>query len=378
MPHDVSCLIPTRNRPDFLRRCLLFMKLDGVSCPILVADSSDEKHKAETKSVCEAAGLASIRLLRYDPEVGFYQKLASALGEIETPFVYFLADDDFMLFHGIERCVEELKGRPELAAAAGTLYVYNLSRCNPRTGLLPHLLSIYPQKNELSDDHLLRVSAHLANYTATFYSVYGSGLARRAFVSLARRTKHMRLGELYSSAYVLALGKRAMVPVIMGLRVSHDDAAHRHIPKLEDECHSHELIQNLHTCVSGLMELVASPGHNAEDHWPHLVEATRRYLLRVFTDPVAANKLALSLTLAEPSPIDGELYPLEKGEPISLKSSSPTPFPQTFAERGEDPVLSILAFCEAADRQTDKRPGIAVELDSLASNLSAMPFLSMS
>ncbi len=77
----LTALLPTRNRPHNISGQLnLFAKS---SFRVVVADSSDPPKAAEIK----AASSGRAQFLSYAPDMKFFDKLADAIEQIETPFV---------------------------------------------------------------------------------------------------------------------------------------------------------------------------------------------------------------------------------------------------------------------------------------------------
>ncbi|WP_366658533.1 TIGR00180 family glycosyltransferase [Fodinicurvata sp. EGI_FJ10296] len=282
MQQFATCIIPTRNRLEFMRRTIHFLETKNKSSNIIIADSSDGEICSAITAIVDNSILENVIILHFEENIGFYEKINATINQVKTKYLYFMADDDFIFLSGVLKCVEELEHDKTLAAAAGTVYVYNLSGTGPHSKYLPHSLSTYPQKSELIEDRLLRSINHIEKYSATFYSVYRLDCAQKAFGEIARRTGHMRLAEIFSSAYVLTTGRRRIVDGTFGLRTSHDQAGHRTIVQMKDEYRELQFVENFSAALAGLVQLAGKDtNHKDVTVYRTLLEACAKYLRRV-------------------------------------------------------------------------------------------------
>jgi glycosyltransferase domain-containing protein len=112
----LTVLMPTRNRPQHCARQLNFLRANGLPYRIVVLDGSlDAAVAAEVQTA--ASGLAEYR--RFDPAFRMADKLAAAIGDVATPFVILIPDDDLVLPHAIEAEIRFLRENPAFIAAHG-------------------------------------------------------------------------------------------------------------------------------------------------------------------------------------------------------------------------------------------------------------------
>lgn len=121
MSHErLTCLVPTHNRPHFLRRLLKFYGQFRPGWSFLVADSSDSFAAAENVGVIELAKRdLDIEYHHFKSDLYGFGKCAHALKLVRSPFVVLCADDDFLFPEAVSRCVELLANEPGYASAMG-------------------------------------------------------------------------------------------------------------------------------------------------------------------------------------------------------------------------------------------------------------------
>ncbi|MBF0371343.1 MAG: TIGR00180 family glycosyltransferase [Magnetococcales bacterium] len=107
--NKVTVFIPTHNRPKYLRRALDYLQGSGLD--ILVCDSSETR-----QSLANPDGL--IRYLHF-PNIGYVEKLHRALQEVRTPFMVFMADDDFAIPEAVLKSVAFLEAHPDFVSCMG-------------------------------------------------------------------------------------------------------------------------------------------------------------------------------------------------------------------------------------------------------------------
>jgi glycosyltransferase domain-containing protein len=203
-----SLVVPTYNRPFFLQRLLRYYADLVFPHPIVVADSSFGPALEQNRKLLESVrNVLSISHQVYLHTINPYDKLAAALGSLESPYAGVCADDDFLVPEGIAKCLDFLKSHPDYVMAHG------LSMAFIATGDgVDQLNSIqsaatYPQNTIDSDSAIERLADHLARYTATYYSVHRRPQLQSNLQRSARLTVDYRFGELLASCLSIVQGK---------------------------------------------------------------------------------------------------------------------------------------------------------------------------
>ena len=112
-------MIPTMNRSDHLIRLLHYYKDVEFRGCISIGDSSNEHHKERVQK--------EIEKLRHDLNI-VYQKypglnvsecMQRLAQSATTPYVSWMADDDFLVPSGVQQCIDFLDRNPDYTAAHG-------------------------------------------------------------------------------------------------------------------------------------------------------------------------------------------------------------------------------------------------------------------
>ena len=210
---DITIIIPTYNRTRYLRRLLAYFNSQDFNCPLVVADSGNEKQSPETIDLLNAGHITYKKL---PPETTTIEKLCSIISMIDTPFVAVCADDDFLVPKSVAICADFLRKHPDYSMAMGQICVHWLEingadihfKWRPR----PFVRSIE------STSPTERLELHFKHYSPTFYSIHRSDSFAEKFHATTRMTGNGRLGELALSAISIIEGNVNVLPILYSSR----------------------------------------------------------------------------------------------------------------------------------------------------------------
>ena len=154
---QVTIVIPTHYRHHLLRRILDYYKDCGIR--ILVADSSLDEFKEKDKFECE--------YFHY-PDVPYVKKMAIILKKVQTPYVVFCADDDFVIVSSILKCVEFLNKHDEYSAVEGKYIKFYEKTFR----VVPCIFNIYPITDCSEVDICKRVYLLFSQDVNCYYGVH--------------------------------------------------------------------------------------------------------------------------------------------------------------------------------------------------------------
>jgi len=277
--YSVTCILPTRGRPDFLRRAVLLLEHTNPEVKLIVVDSSRDDEFEEDMQILRQSCLKEVVVRRYSYETGFYQKLSDTIDRVETDYFYFMADDDLIMKEGVEACCEVLEAEKDIICAAGEIFVHNYNRPNSYSTYLNYSFSKYPSQSDIGEDAALRVSHHLSNYKATFYSVYRTRDCQAPFNTIAKVGGDLRLAEVFSSCLVIASGKRRVIKMPFGIRTAHAEAHHSHALSMKEKLQDPVFRSELQRIFE--MTCQISMRNSSQDVRLHLAQATSVYLKNV-------------------------------------------------------------------------------------------------
>jgi len=119
---SISILIPTLDRPDYLKRTLKYYALAGFQGNIIIGDSSKEINAALNRRAVEMLkGSLNIDYMYCSnpPYLHDGMCMKAMVDATRTPYVIYCGDDDFLIPTGLEKCVQFLDAYPSFSAAHG-------------------------------------------------------------------------------------------------------------------------------------------------------------------------------------------------------------------------------------------------------------------
>ena len=217
MPHDrLTCVVPTHNRPHFLRRLLHFYTQFPPGFPFEIVDSSNPAAAAENISVVNGVrGGLQVNYRHFDLDA--MEKCVEGLQSLSSPFTVLCADDDLLFPDAVWRCVEFLDNEPGYGSAIG--------RNADLSVVSPHWPCLVYQGYSIEDDRPFDRCIRLADYWFTnFYAVYRTESLRDTFQTAAlntdsRSTPH--LTELLLSQLSVLRGRLKVLPLMYSLTEDH-------------------------------------------------------------------------------------------------------------------------------------------------------------
>ncbi|MFC1735410.1 TIGR00180 family glycosyltransferase [Candidatus Hydrogenedentota bacterium] len=220
-----TIVIPTYNRPQYLRRTLRYYEAMGCPYPIVVGDSSaDESLDTNRETISSLQTSLSIEHLEFKSTTEFFEKLALIFERLDGDYALMCADDDFVTPTGIGECVTFLDAHPDFSVAHGYAAVVGVkpeSSCPSRPCAHAHQ---YVQRTVDRETGAARLMDHLANYSTTFYSVHRlKDIARNWRISF-ENTTDLRFGELLPSCLSVIQGKVKCLDILYMVRQTNPDS----------------------------------------------------------------------------------------------------------------------------------------------------------
>lgn len=217
--YGCTIIIPTYNRPGYLRRILNYYNGYGENYNIIVADSSsDENKRINKKNISSVSNLNILYLNNYSTGINPTHKITDALNYVNTKYCVFCADDDFITPNGIKQSVEFLEKNPDFTVAHG-YYISFYLKTDDRKKQKFCWQPIYPYKSITFPDAKSRLNFHSSNYTIpTFYGVHRTDFLKMIYKETTKFTDDYRFGELLPSMLTLVYGKMKHLDVFYAAR----------------------------------------------------------------------------------------------------------------------------------------------------------------
>ena len=297
---ELSVVVPTRNRPDHLRRLLAFYAARNFSHRILVLDSSDNKSE-NTSLVSRNRQRLDLELFPFDKDTLLVDKNCDGLKEVKTPYVVFCADDDFIIPSGIDQCVTFLQRNPTYIAAQGECVHYYVS---PSSLAVNNTAQICERRREPLDDldyddALHRLVSHVLDYRPTFYAVHRTRPFTDLFIRSWQVAPNILHQEILPSFKTVIAGKVKRLAIPYEFREEHPGRLFskigtwselltsgdwdRHCRNLYDGIHESLIeagVENAHDVASATCQEWLKMYHDKYYIRPTLVENARREMRR--------------------------------------------------------------------------------------------------
>ena len=274
----ISLLVPSLNRAEFLKRLLNYYREVNFQGHILIGDSSNESQSAQIKLAIKRLGDSltvkyfECRELNDSEAIGFLSHQAT------TPYVAFVADDDFLIPEGIADAISFLDNHDDYSVAHGqaALFVLNASGAyGELDGIANYSLRSLEQITA-SD----RLKTHLNQYFVTLFSVHRVEQHRSAYKDISNLTDKS-FTELLPSCMASIQGKVKQLDSLYLIRQAHD--ARYFLPGFMDWISksgwpdSYEMFRN-----SLAMELAARDAISGEEAKTIIQDAFRDYIANCF------------------------------------------------------------------------------------------------
>jgi len=209
---DLAILMPTQNRPLFVKRALSFYKQELLPYKIHLLDSSKIKNKTALKEIVKLSGLdIDIHDHDYINGASSFNKFDKALDSIDTEYVLMIADDDFIFPNAITQCVDFLSCHPNYTAASGRSYLFELHNASNHGEI--DFIKPYPQfsaENNLAEH---RYRSHMRNWTTMAYSVQRTDNLKEIIVTHRQFCDDIRMMEIHWYATNVIRGKVATLDI---------------------------------------------------------------------------------------------------------------------------------------------------------------------
>ncbi|MGY2235435.1 TIGR00180 family glycosyltransferase [Pseudomonas gingeri] len=212
----LTVVLVTHNRPAFLRRAVKFY--GALPCKLLVLDSSPVANAGVTH------GYDSVEYLHV-PQYDYWKlqnKFAHGVMSVQTPYMVFAADDDFIVHDALAESVAFLEANLDYGMCHGYCMMYLA---------MAGSVGYYRRDKKVCEDYASeraqdRVVEYMRQYLPPFYAVHRTALMRDWHSALPEGTSFQwqEIGHVY---YMLARAKARILPIPYVVReVNYGDSEH--------------------------------------------------------------------------------------------------------------------------------------------------------
>lgn len=226
----ISLVIPTYNRPQFLRRLLWYYRELRFPFTIVVADSSPTPASDVNRElVASLQNVLTVQYRLYPSDIHICTKIPQALDGIDTKYAAICGDDDYIIPKTMKQCVCFLDANPDYSLAHGHAAAFSVLSDHHSHHNLQTVT--YPQCNIEVSDPQQRLHNHLLEWDATWYSVHRRLDLIRNMQSACGHTIDNRFAELLPSCLSLIQGKARRLDNLYLVRQSLPNSMGRQMDK---------------------------------------------------------------------------------------------------------------------------------------------------
>jgi glycosyltransferase domain-containing protein len=218
----VAILIPTINRPEFIKRTVLYYDSLESNHIIYIGDASDAETSIITLTFLKDINNVSVKYfhwegLGYSETIGKLAKEASA----ESDYCAFQGDDDYFIQSSLTECAEFLSNNPDYRTAQGRAVLVAMDKPEPICGIKG--ISQYWGENSIeSSSRYERFCFFNNNYYVLQFSVHRINnwiYDSRDFISIKDNGFHE-----YQQCFTFAIsGKSKFLDCLYLVRVRHPE-----------------------------------------------------------------------------------------------------------------------------------------------------------
>lgn len=221
---QVTIVIPTLDRPDFVLRLLDYYCDNGFAGRILIGDSSGPAHFEPVKN--RIAEIGSKLNAVHVPCAGLNTNAALARlnAMVETPYATFTGDDDYIVPAAMAQCVAFLNTHPDYIAAQGKGRAFELDRGGAFGQM--RITGSYPMRGIDRKTAAYRLAWHMRGYTVTIFGIYRTPVWRKMWAMLGRIPDRAFGAELLPVCLSAVYGRIKLLNTLYLLRQGHPGTYH--------------------------------------------------------------------------------------------------------------------------------------------------------
>lgn len=221
----VAILIPTMNRPEFVKRTLAYYNSLASPHPIYIGDASEPAVFSDIEAFAQQC--INVRVKCFNWERLPISATCAKLGEValaECEYCAIIGDDDYFIPASLSLCANFLSKNPGYRTAQGRAALFTLDRAGPFGEI--RSVGDYWGVNELEQETAVdRLRAFQENYFVTQFSTHRT----HEFVQDSQYYKDIRddaFGELLHCFTFAIKGRSKFLDCLYMIRSSHEGNVH--------------------------------------------------------------------------------------------------------------------------------------------------------
>lgn len=206
----VTVIIPAHNRPERLNRLLAYYSATNIK--VIVSDSSSKKF--------DCINRYPDVIYKHYPNEEFLWKINHILPLIDTPYVVYCADDDFIVPEAIAQITNYLNLHPDFTTAQGHYLTFEVKK--GKVSFSPRYIRHFDKKIEATTG-AGRLARYNDIYASNLYSIIRTETFKRMYTAVEKKGNELRfrnlfLAEEYFNLFSLIHGNYITLPCFYSAR----------------------------------------------------------------------------------------------------------------------------------------------------------------
>jgi len=270
----VAILVPTKGRPEFIRRMLGYYESLAVNHPIYIGDASETGVATQLSAFIATLKITVkyFHLQNLNADQAVHILAQEALND-KIDYCVFQGDDDWIIPSSLELAAKFLSSNPQYSTSHGRGASIILDRPGPKGRLAS--LGNYGGVNKIEEESAL---ARLRNIADHYYVLYFSTHRTVSFVEICKKVlslEHICSRELMISYCSALQGRSKFLDCLYLIRQSHTANQHNYEDWLVGPDGDLEIQRMLHLLTAMLVEVDRLPFSEAEEESKKILKSLR-------------------------------------------------------------------------------------------------------
>jgi glycosyltransferase domain-containing protein len=212
---DVTIVIPTMNRAQFLETYVRALTATGYAGTLLICDSSEESEYARAQRLLADTDATFPIIHHHLPGLGNAQAVNAALADVKTPYAIYMPDDDILVPRTLEAAARFLDDAPDYGAATGHAVIVPIEKGRV-SNAAAYNLRAFNQEGPAA-----RLESLFSDYCVVHFALSRAEHFRRCWRAGAQISERYFSGELVINCLHLIYGKVGLVDGLLVVRQDH-------------------------------------------------------------------------------------------------------------------------------------------------------------
>ena len=126
---EITTIIPTRNRSEFLKKCIFSIlgQSENFKNKIIVCDNASDDNTSELLKKLQSE-YSNIEYYKHDKNIGLYQNFSFGISKVKTKYFNLISDDDQLTKNYLKECLKIFEENRKVDIVIGDTLVVNKNK----------------------------------------------------------------------------------------------------------------------------------------------------------------------------------------------------------------------------------------------------------